>query len=52
MVERKKKTSKERILVQATREFAAKGFDGARVDRIAAKSGLSKNMLYHWFGSK
>jgi TetR/AcrR family transcriptional regulator len=33
-------------------EFAAKGYDGARVDSIAHSLGLSKNMLYHYFGSK
>jgi TetR/AcrR family transcriptional regulator len=33
-------------------EFATKGYDGARVDSIARSFGLSKNMLYHYFGSK
>jgi TetR/AcrR family transcriptional regulator len=40
------------ILKHATDEFATKGFDGARVDSIARRFGLSKNMLYHYFGSK
>jgi TetR/AcrR family transcriptional regulator len=44
--------TREKILAQATIEFAAKGFDGARVDGIAARCRLSKNMLYHYFGSK
>lgn len=33
-------------------EFVAKGFDGARVDQIAEECGLSKNLLYHYYGSK
>lgn len=44
--------TREKILQQAKREFAAKGFDGARVDAIALRSKLSKNMLYYCFGSK
>lgn len=41
-----------RILAAATREFAAKGFDGARVDVIAARARTNKQMLYHYFGDK
>ncbi|MFM2443771.1 MAG: hypothetical protein RJB09_957 [Pseudomonadota bacterium] len=44
--------TRDKILMQASREFAAKGFDGARVDAIALRSKLSKNMLYYYFGSK
>lgn len=44
--------TRERILAQALTEFSAKGYDGARVDGIAARCRLSKNMLYHYFGSK
>ncbi len=40
------------ILKHATDEFATKGYDGARVDSIARQFGFSKNMLYHYFGSK
>lgn len=40
------------ILKHAMTEFATKGYDGARVDSIARSFGLSKNMLYHYFGSK
>lgn len=44
--------TREKILTQATREFASKGFDGARVDAIALRCKLSKNMLYYYFESK
>src|SRR5215213_5474718 len=44
--------TRERILLHATAEFAARGYDGARVDGIARRCRLSKNMLYHYFGSK
>lgn len=44
--------NRERILAAATAEFATVGIDGGRVDRIAKRSGLSKNMLYYYFKSK
>lgn len=34
------------------REFAAKGFAGARVDAIAKRARINKRMLYHYFGDK
>lgn len=40
------------ILDVATREFAAKGYSGARVDEIAAKTATSKRMIYYYFGDK
>jgi len=44
--------SRERILAAALREFAAKGFAGARVDQIARRAAINKRMLYHYFGDK
>jgi TetR/AcrR family transcriptional regulator len=44
--------TREKILARATAEFAARGYSGARVDAIARRCGLAKNMLYHYFGSK
>jgi AcrR family transcriptional regulator len=41
-----------RILGAATREFARYGLGGARVDRIAARAGANKRMLYYYFGDK
>jgi AcrR family transcriptional regulator len=43
---------RERILNAAETEFAARGFDGARIDRIAASAGVNKQLLFHYFGSK
>lgn len=40
------------ILVAATHEFAARGYVGARVDDIVARAEVSKNLAYHYFGSK
>jgi endonuclease YncB( thermonuclease family) len=40
------------IIRQATREFALRGFDGGRVDRIAARCQCSKFTLYYHFKSK
>jgi TetR/AcrR family transcriptional regulator len=41
-----------RILNVAMQEFAAKGYDGARVDDIMRAANVSKNLIYHYFGSK
>lgn len=43
---------REKILRHATEEFARIGFEGARVNRIAERCRLSKNMLYYYFRSK
>jgi TetR/AcrR family transcriptional regulator len=44
--------SRETIITHAMDEFVAKGYDGARVDVIAEKCDVSKNLLYHYYGSK
>ena len=44
--------TREAVLEAATAEFAEKGFDGARVEEIAARTGIRKNVLYYYFGSK
>lgn len=44
--------TKERILNAATKVFAKKGFDGARVDEIAAAARINKQLLYHHIGNK
>jgi len=41
-----------RILAAAKHEFAAHGLAGARVDRIAARAGANKRMLYYHVGKK
>src|SRR5918994_407947 len=44
--------SKEWVFRAACREFAARGFAGANVDRIAAAAGVNKAMIYYHFKSK
>ena len=44
--------TRQRILDVATQEFSAKGYDGARIDDIMRLSKVSKNLIYHYFGSK
>ena len=41
-----------RILKAAVAEFARFGLGGARVDRIAARAGANKRMLYYYYGNK
>jgi len=40
------------ILAVARREFADRGYAGARVDEIAARTRTTKRMLYYYFGGK
>ncbi|GGY41915.1 TetR/AcrR family transcriptional regulator [Streptomyces djakartensis] len=40
------------ILDVATQEFARAGYDGARVDDIAARTRTTKRMIYYYFGGK
>jgi len=44
--------TRQLLLDAAREEFAAHGIDGARVDRIAARAGVSKQRIYAYFGSK
>jgi len=41
-----------RILDAGTAEFAAKGFPGANINRIAQQAGISIGAMYNYFGSK
>jgi len=45
-------SSRDRLLAAAREEFAARGFDGAKVDRIAARARVNKAMLYYHFQNK
>jgi TetR/AcrR family transcriptional regulator len=49
---RNARLTKARILNVAFKEFAARGYDGARVDAIVARCKISKNLIYHYFSSK
>ena len=44
--------TRRNIVEVATREFAQKGYSGARVDAIASRTRTSKRMIYYYFGSK
>ncbi len=44
--------TRDRLIAAAALEFAARGFDGAKVDRIAARARLNKAMLYYHFHNK
>lgn len=51
-VVRNPEASRARILDAARIEFVTHGLSGGRVDRIARQSGVNKNLIYHYFGSK
>lgn len=44
--------SRKSILHSALIEFSTKGYDGARVDEIAKRAGVSKPLIYEYFGDK
>jgi len=41
-----------RIVAAAREEFSRRGFDGARVDQIARKAGVNKQLVFYYFHSK
>ena len=44
--------SRKLILQAALQEFSEHGHQGARVDRISARAGVSKPLIYDYFGDK
>lgn len=44
--------TKERILLAAQKEFAARGYSGARMEAIARGAAINKAMLFYYFSSK
>jgi len=44
--------TRERILQAAQKEFAARGFSGARMEAIARDATINKAMLFYYFTSK
>ena len=51
-VRRDPERTRARILEAARAEFARDGLGGARVDRITARAGSNKRMIYYYFGNK
>ncbi len=49
---RARRATRDQILEAATQIFVESGFDGASVDEIAARSGVSKPTVYSYFDSK
>ncbi len=50
--QRDSNVSRQAILQAALFEFSSAGYEGARVDRIATRAGVSKPLLYDYFGDK
>ena len=49
---RDSEVTKEKILNCAVTLFAEKGFDGARVDKLAEMAGVNKALIYYYFKNK
>src|SRR3989449_3468334 len=41
-----------RIVAAAREEFSRRGFDGARVEQIARRAGVNKQLLFYYFHLK
>ncbi len=52
MKKEKSEGVRERILGCGIRLFAERGYHGVSVDEIVGEAGVSKRMVYHYFGSK
>ena len=48
----KGRATREKIFEVATREFAGKGFAGARIEEIARLARINKQRIYAYFGDK
>jgi TetR/AcrR family transcriptional regulator len=44
--------TKRKLIDAALSEFAANGYDGARVGEIAARAGVNKQLISYYFGGK
>jgi AcrR family transcriptional regulator len=47
-----KRDTISRLLEVAKIEFTQKGLDGARIDEIARLAGITKQLIYHYYGTK
>lgn len=45
-------TKKDKIMKASLAEFAEHGFTKASTDRISERAGVSKGLIFHYFGSK
>ncbi|WP_246497538.1 TetR/AcrR family transcriptional regulator [Sphaerisporangium rubeum] len=50
--ERREEPVRRRLLAEATRLFAAKGFENTSVQEIVSAAGVTKGAMYHYFDSK
>ena len=50
--EEKNAQTRQRIIDAAMEEFSQKGFEGASLNVVCAKNGLSKGIIYHYFQDK
>jgi TetR/AcrR family transcriptional regulator len=49
---REDENSRPALLAAARAAFSERGLEGARVDDIAQRAGVNKQLVYHYFGSK
>lgn len=47
-----KRNTMNRLLAAARKEFSGKGLAGARIEEIAQDVGVTKQLVYHYYGSK
>jgi TetR/AcrR family transcriptional regulator len=52
VIRKLKNARARRVLAAAADEFARRGFEGARVDQIARRAGVNKQLLFYYYHSK
>lgn len=50
--EEKNAQTRRKILEGALQEFSEKGYEGASLNTVCSKNGLSKGIIYHYFNDK
>ena len=50
--QRDSERSRQQLLAAALEEFSAKGYAGARVQDIADRAGINKQLIAYYFGGK
>jgi len=52
MIRKLKNVRAQRVLTAAGEEFARRGFEGARVEQIARRAGVNKQLVFYYYHSK
>jgi AcrR family transcriptional regulator len=52
MIRKLKNARAQRVLTAASEEFARRGFEGGRIEEIAKRAGVNKQLVFYYYHSK